>query len=706
MTYQILHGNNLDILPTLADNSIDSIVTDPPYELGFMGKKWDSSGIAYSVELWQQCLRVLKPGGHLLSFGGTRTYHRVAVAIEDAGFDIRDNIAWLYGSGFPKSMDISKAIDKSDATALRRERDLEFVHWMRTTGLKQQQINNIIGKSDVGSHYLRLDQPVVATAELFDKLRPYLPEVPENIEKLVAERTVESENYKKREVIGQKQGTKSVDSGGHGIVPGGITEPVELDITAPATPEAKQWQGWGTALKPAFEPVIVARKPLGGEIAVRCIIENELKKLGQEEITWTRPVKDAVKQSQNKTSGSTSQPKTAETSAKPVSESGMQNTGQTTESFIESQPEGLVNETQSELGNLQESLAKDLKTKSLQLTEKSVSAVENQTEHSLHLTTLTGADQSTENKPKARSGTSSDGKDSHLVIESFAGIATGLTGSLATVHINKLSDGTFEWPANLPEVEKVAPTVANNVLKWGTGGLNIDGSRIGTETISTHNAPKGSFAGGEPDRGSDTSSYKEHTGRWPANIILDPYTAELLDQQSGTTKSTIHSRGGGSNSGYQGGWGDDLPKLRGLEDSGGASRFFYVAKASKRDRNEGLEELDAQRHSDRELADGVGGDNPRNRTNQAKQNFHPTVKPTSLMEYLIKLVTPPNGTVLDPFTGSGSTGKAAILQGFDFIGIEMTEEYLPIIEGRLKHAERIVAERNKEASLLEQEKLF
>jgi len=110
---QVYFGSNLDVLPTLPDNSVDSIITDPPYELGFMGKSWDSSGIAYNVELWKECLRVLKPGGHLLSFGGTRTWHRVAVAIEDAGFEVRDSIAWMYGSGFPKSLDVSKAIDKS-----------------------------------------------------------------------------------------------------------------------------------------------------------------------------------------------------------------------------------------------------------------------------------------------------------------------------------------------------------------------------------------------------------------------------------------------------------------------------------------------------------------------------------------------------------------------------------------------------------------
>jgi site-specific DNA-methyltransferase (adenine-specific) len=395
MTYQILLGNNLDVLPTLADNSIDSIVTDPPYELGFMGKKWDNSGIAYSVELWQQCLRVLKPGGHLLSFGGTRTYHRMVVAIEDAGFEIRDMISWISNKTFPKSLNIGKAIDK-------------------------------IAEADT-----------------------------------------------------------------------------------------KQWHGWGTGLKPTVEPIVMARKPVKG-------------------------------------------------------------------------------------------------------------------------------------------------------------------------------------------------TVANNVLTYGTGGLNIDGSRIGTERITTTNGKgfAGSFEGGLNDNGGNT-----HQGRWPANIILDPYTAELLDEQSGQSKSTPAKSGGtlGSSNSMSGG----LAQAHGSNhnDSGGASRFFYVAKASKRDRNEGLEELDdsGQHKWNGSVGHrGVGDYYPDGtpRPVNPMKNFHPTVKPTDLMRYLVKLVTPPNGTVLDPFTGSGSTGKAAILEGFDFIGIELTEEYWPIIEGRLKHAEQMVAERIKETANQEQEKLF
>jgi DNA modification methylase len=538
MTYNLLKGNNLELLPTLADNSIDSIVTDPPYGLGnpdpdyiikaiqlwasgdrshipegkgFMGKSWDA--FVPPPAVWDECFRLLKPGGHLLAFAGTRTYDLMGISIRMAGFEIRDSIGWVYGSGFPKSLDVSKAIDKG--TGENKQRQIKFVNWMRTTGITAKEINEAT-ETQMASHYIGLSQPAIATADLFDKLRPYLPEVPEEIERLVAERTgIEWTAYKKREVIGQKTW---VQGGGNSLeIRMGERREVEANITNPATPEAQQWQGWGTALKPALEPIVVARKPLIG-------------------------------------------------------------------------------------------------------------------------------------------------------------------------------------------------TVAENVLTYGTGGLNIDASRIGNENISTHNAPKGSFAGGEQNRGSDTSSYKEHTGRWPANLILDEYTAELLDEQSGQIKGGTWNSTAGARHFNNDSKPTDYKTNKKDNSIGGASRFFYVAKASKRDRNEGLEELldtTAADMVDRE-PDSAGMNSPRagaGRTSGAK-NFHPTVKPTDLMRYLVKLVTPPNGTVLDPFTGSGSTGKAAILEGFDFIGIELTEDYWPIIEGRLKHAEAKVAERIKEAADQEREKLF
>lgn len=430
----VYHGSNLDVLPTLPDNSVDSIVTDPPYELGFMGKSWDNSGIAYSVELWTECMRVLKPGGHLLAFGGSRTWHRLAVAIEDAGFEMRDSIAWLYGSGFPKSMDISKAIDKAAG----------------------------------------------------------------------AEREILGRNPNSREQAG-KENT---------LYESGTVGKTAYE-TAPSTPEAQKWEGWGTALKPAFEPVVVARKPLG---------------------------------------------------------------------------------------------------------------------------------------------------------------------------------------------EK---TVAANVLAYGTGGLNIDASRIGTEGGGTHCDKRDDSGNCLGHNGTGKFSDTVHApqldtpqGRWPANIILDPYTAELLDEQSGNLKSgALKANRPVTHSNVDFRQGLDFHNYESEANSGGASRFFYVAKASKKDRNEGLEELEARRASALGYDKGLGnaGEGMFKDRNPQKQNFHPTVKPTALMEYLIKLVTPEGGTVLDPFTGSGSTGKAALLNGYQFIGIELTDEYLPIIEGRLKWA-------NEQASKKEEEK--
>jgi site-specific DNA-methyltransferase (adenine-specific) len=427
--WRVMFGSCLDRLKDLEDCSVDAVVTDPPYELGFMGKSWDSSGIAYDVDVWRECLRVLKPGGHVLAFGGSRTWHRLAVAVEDAGFEIRDSIAWIYGSGFPKSLDVSKAIDK--AAGVEREVVTETV--VDIFGERQEDKK----KLDIASTHDRI----------------------------------------------------AMGNGWKG----------EVIETVATTSEAKKWQGWGTALKPAHEPVVVGRKPLTG-------------------------------------------------------------------------------------------------------------------------------------------------------------------------------------------------TVAANVLKWGVGGINIDGTRIGTETIiSTGGIASGAnnFVGGPKLFRNPTVSQ----GRWPSNVMLDEFTAGLVDEQSGLSKSTgVINRWTDGAKPFGNGAGGDYESVQGVADFGGASRFFYCAKASKRDRNEGLEQLEAQRHADRVTADGVGGNNPRNRTNQPKQNFHPTVKPTDLMRQLVRLVTPPGGLVLDPFTGSGSTGKAAILEGFRFVGVELTEEYLPIIQGRLNHAVQLKAE--------------
>ena len=435
----LYHGDCREVLHELPDASIDSVVTDPPYELAFMGKGWDATGIAYDVDLWRECLRVLKPGGHILAFGGSRTWHRLACAIEDAGFEIRDSIAWLYGSGFPKSLDVGKAIDKESGA--NRERQFEFTAWMRSTGITAKQIDEATG-TRMGGHYLTAaSQPAIATADLFDKLRPHLPDVPERIERLVAERTgIEWTDYAKREIIQERTMTQG---GGTSLqLRMGELREVRADITAPATPDAQRWDGWGTALKPAFEPIVVARKPLAG-------------------------------------------------------------------------------------------------------------------------------------------------------------------------------------------------TVAQNVLTHGTGALNIAACRVGDEVITSsrwtgrdarrheHGTRPSNYGGG--DRVPTT-----HAGRWPANVVLDESQAEALDEQSGTSRSSIR------------------------RPSDKASRFFYVAKAPK---------------SERPKVDGIA---------------HPTVKPLALMQWLIRLVTTPGGTILDPFAGSGTTIEAALREGVTVIGIEREADYLPLILQRIE----------------------
>jgi DNA modification methylase/transcriptional regulator with XRE-family HTH domain len=514
--WRVLSGSCLDRLPELADESVDAVVCDPPYELGFMGKKWDSSGIAFDVRVWAECLRVLKPGGHLLAFGGSRTWHRIAVAIEDAGFDIRDSVAWLYGSGFPKSLDVSKAIDKSNG---KHEVDFApfgvYVRELREAkGWSRKQLDDLMFTNTAVSWWEgRASGVQLPSRETYYRLKKMI-DMDDRFDSLIEWAEAE------REIIGQKtSGIANREEGARHTI--GASKAVEVDITAPATPDAQKWQGWGTALKPAFEPVIVARKPLIG-------------------------------------------------------------------------------------------------------------------------------------------------------------------------------------------------TVAENVLAYGVGGLNIDGTRIGSEARSyeprlTANTNLNDDAWEKIGTQSDAVTV---SGRWPSNVMLDEFTAALVDEQSGVSKSASgvqkYTRAETS------GWSDSKGmhtagrEWEGVNygDSGGASRFFYVAKASTRDRNEGLDGLEERRESDRVKDDGVGGDNPRNRSNNAKTNFHPTVKPTDLMRQLVRLVTPPGGLVLDPFTGSGSTGKAAILEGFEFVGCELTDDYLPIIEGRLNHAVQRVANEQAESIARESETLF
>lgn len=373
-----------DVLRSLADYSIDSIVTDPPYALvsivkrfgkpgsapakgneayqrasaGFMGKSWDTGEVAFSEEFWRECLRILKPGGHIVAFSGTRTYHRMAVAIEDAGFEIRDQLGWLYGSGFPKSHN-----QKDD------------------------------------------------------------------------------------------------------------------------------WEGWGTALKPAWEPIALARKPLDG-------------------------------------------------------------------------------------------------------------------------------------------------------------------------------------------------TVAANLAKWGVGALNIDGCRVGDEIAGWGGGAAGGNTWNDGNMGLGKSGEaRPVVGRWPANIAHDG-SDEVLAAFPNTKSGKPSGVKAGNNNNVYGQFAGGVP-VTGFGDEGSAARFFYCAKASRKDRDEGLEGADKATTSD---GPAIAADNAYQRGKTLRANTHPTVKPTDLMRWLCRLITPPGGVILDPFMGSGSTGKAALLEGFRFIGCEREDEYMPIAQARITAA--------------------
>lgn len=280
----LLTGRMQDVLKFYPDNYFDSVVTDPPYGLKFMGKKWDYS--VTTASMWAECLRVLKPGGHLLSFSGSRTYHRMTVNIEDAGFEIRDMIAWVYGSGFPKSLDIGKAIDKNNG---KHKVDLRtFGDYVKTCreklGLSRKQLDDLMGTNTAVSWWEGRKTGVqLPSLETYNKLKLLLG-LDNRFDELIQWSEAE------REVTGQINDT-TID-----INPGNSkTLQVLRDITAPKTPEAIKWDGWGTALKPALEPITVARKPLSeGTVAANVLkwgvggINIDACRVGMEEVTKTQ----------------------------------------------------------------------------------------------------------------------------------------------------------------------------------------------------------------------------------------------------------------------------------------------------------------------------------------------------------------------------------------------------------------------------------
>ena len=528
MKIDVLTGNNLDVLRGFADNCIDSVVTDPPYGLGsepdamamltdwittghhevrgkgFMGKEWDA--FVPQPVFWREVYRVLKPGGHMLVFAGTRTMDLMTLGLRIAGFEIRDSIgwahedsygapvmSWCYGSGFPKSLNISKAIDKRGGNPTLIQDVSSALKKARTSrGISITQADKMFcdGSTLYSWYEGRPAGTQLPTSGYMMKIASEWPE----LEKYV-ELTMEAE----REVVGKYESDMGGLAGERLGTDGG-------NITIPSTPAAKQWDGWGTALKPAWEPIIIARKPLDG-------------------------------------------------------------------------------------------------------------------------------------------------------------------------------------------------TVAANVLKYGTGGINVDGCRVewdkkGLEgDTNRRKSPRTDITGasfhastGGENAGKYIGEIASPSGRFPANVITDGSDAvvgEFPDQKSGAMTKSYEYKNNGNSMGKPSGETRQIHEA----NSGSAARFFYAAKASPSERNAGCEGLDKKKRDDSRKEGNPGGDNQRNRGVNQVHNTHPTVKPISLIRYLTRLITPPGGTCLDPFAGSGTTGIACEQEGFNAILIEREQEYIPIINARVSHAQ-------------------
>jgi len=611
MTVELHLGDCLEVMRTLDENSVDTCITDPPYELGFMGKRWDSSGVAFQVATWEAVYRVLKPGALLLAFGGTRTYHRMVCAIEDAGFEIRDTIAWVYGSGFPKSLDIGKGIDKQ-------------------AGVERERLGYSI--------------------RIGDK-KPYPKNTSEN-----------GNNY----IIGDSNGGYQT------------TKP----ITAPSTPEAQLWNGWGTALKPAWEIICVASKP-EHTFQERGIIVESLNRL--EGRLWSLlPASIAEKNfglSRKEYEGACG---SAQWSADEKQRTLEGLLGQMDMSQLESAAITSLNTV---------SLWKSILAEALSLLNTCTTETESSLITDLKILSYSLSQLTLQDIIKALTYQRGQPSNALTVGNLFYAVKTKLnyTQELSAQE-NVTSRGNQKdlRPELTPIVVAMKPidgTFVNNALTWGVAGLWIDGGRISAnEHEPNARDSKGGKAGTSWFTGDiDNGEWNGNQGRFPANFIHDGSDEVLAAFPNVKTGGNYCKTDcGDSMFGKR-----KVNTVMNTDNSNGsASRFFYCAKASRSERNAGLEGMEEHRIHTFQTGNGASG-KPSSISagrNTVYQNNHPTVKPISLMRYLVRLTsTPTGGVVIDPFMGSGTTGCACAMEGRDFIGIEREQDYIEIAEKRIEH---------------------
>jgi len=609
---KLYHGDCCEIMRQISSDSIDTIITDPPYGLKFMGKKWDYS--VPSIEIWQECLRILKPGGTALIFAGSRTQHRMACNVEDAGFILKDCIMWLYGTGFPKATDISKQLDlKAGAERIKGR--------IRTDGrgASPQKLNNY-GKGDTG--------------------------------------------------IGHADGSKQT-----------------YQETLPTSPEAKLWNGWKShGLKPAYEPIIWAHKPLTSSNNYDSIIV-ELNNY-MEVLLW----QSLARLGEMDTSSLQEMALTLLSIAS-LWKNILEENSTKENKFITLTKTGLITELRTlKFLTLEHTPVRDIHERSKVLgLPLSVYIVGK---------CLTDEKKNTPDilKHIVQELAISKLKESGM----FAEIVKN--NSLPTI-LNKLNiallDATTSLkrkprPAYEPILVCMKPndgSYADNALKWGVSGLNIDGGRI---PLSGEKPPSGSAKRVyKNNQYTDQKIYGDNKqtptqGRYPANIILDKEAACLLDEQSGVlTSGAMKKPYKYINNGYSLGSPAGETKQIHNSNQGGASRFFYCAKASKSERNAGCEKLENKASGSDYRPNDDGTKGLQSRLHGAAQkgtNHHPTVKPLKLIEYLCELTkTPTGGIVIDPFFGSGTTAIACERLNRRWIGIERELEYCDIAKARIQN---------------------
>lgn len=661
-------GDCLESLRAMPDNSVDSIVTDPPYGLSFMGKKWDYD--VPGVDVWAECLRVLKPGGHLLAFAGTRTQHRMAVRIEDAGFEIRDMIAWVYGSGFPKSLDVSKAISKRAGGDVVAREAIEFMRVRREEiGLSRVEFEKkIFGRAD-GNVRNWEDGISLPKPGLWPSIRQAME---------LSETPFDDEMERGDVEIGR-------ECGDFGFQSTGQRWEGDRVLRAPATEAARQWQGWGTALKPALETVTFASKPYTDE-QERDIIQSNLFRL--EARLWLLSSANAAEKSSTSSQSEYGAAfAIAQWSAEEITNTQAALCGQMDTSLFElatTTSLSIVSSWRRTLGEswsdgstftigMKSSTTIDWKTLKFSLSQITPNTI-------IKACSLPGGF-------SANASTAESHFNASLsLLQSIRTLsATEPAISLEAEHCRDVGVQPNLDPCIMAR-KPLDGTVAANVLQHGTGALNIDGCRVGDfqnttpSGVDRRNAKLAEmgYRPGEYQMGEKVPDTAP--GRWPANFVhdgSDEVLAGFPQTKSGDTKAIPYTNTDGKNC-----YGKQTGIKREMKgDSGSAARFFYCAKASRADRNEGLNSSDkpavATQATMREREDADWS--------ARNGNHHPTVKPTDLMAYLCRLVTPPGGVVLDPFMGSGSTGKAAMREGFRFIGCEMSPEYLAIAQARIQH---------------------